>query len=166
MLDCGKKFLILGSQNAIGYREIFPLIRRGEIRLGYYHGDFTFRVKDDSPPRKTRYWQDDDGKKWRSIGNICWFTNLDVDKSGRCLKLTERYDPERYVRYENYDAINVDKTADIPLDYDGVMGVPLTFLHNYNPAQFEIVGFRKGNDGRDLRISGRSLFTRVLVRRT
>lgn len=90
--------------------------------------------------RETRYWEDENGQKWRSLGNICWFTNLDIKKRHEELILVKRYDPDVYLHYVNYDAINVDKVADIPCDYAGVMGVPITFMEKYNPDQFEILG--------------------------
>ena len=84
------------------------------------------------------------------MGNICWFTNVDIEKRHENMVLFRNYTPEAYPKYDNYDAINVDRTVDIPCDYYGVMGVPITFLSQYNPDQFEIVAFRKGNDGKDL----------------
>lgn len=150
-----KKFLVLGNQNAITYKEIFPLIKSNRLWLGYKSGDMSFRVPADSEPRKTRFWVDGTGQKWRSMGNICWFTNLDIRKRHEELLLWRKYRPEDYPKYDNYDAINVDKVADIPVDYDGVMGVPITFLDKYNPDQFEIVEFRKGRDGKDLVYSTR-----------
>ena len=139
---------MLGNQNAITYKEIFPLIKSNRLWLGYKSGDMSFRVPADSEPRKTRFWIDESGQKWRSMGNICWFTNLDIRKRHEELLLWRKYRPEDYPKYDNYDAINVDKVADIPVDYDGVMGVPITFLDKYNPDQFEIVEFRKGSDGK------------------
>lgn len=165
MLRMEKKFLVLGSQNAIGYKEIFPLFGQNRLRLGYYHGDMAFRVPADTEPREFRYWEDADGDKWRSLGNVCWFTNLAVDTSKNAVALTKTFDAEQYERYDNYNGINVDRVADIPVDYDGVMGVPITFLHSYNPEQFEIVGFRKGSDGKDLTVNGKSPFSRILIRR-
>ena len=150
LIEYDKKFLIIGNQNAITYKEIFPLIMRNRIWLGCKSGDMSFKVPADSEPRATRYWQDETGQKWRSMGNICWFTNLDHKKRHEELILYKTYNPEDYPKYDNYDAINVDKTSDIPCDYDGVMGVPITFLDKYNPEQFEIVAFRKGADGKDL----------------
>ena len=144
------KFLIIGNQNAITYKEIFPLIKDGKIWLGNYCGDLAFQVPDDYGPRATRYWVDETGQKWRSMGNTCWFTNMDFPKRHDDLILCKHYDPEEYPKYDNYDAIEVSKTAEIPGDYDGIMGVPITFLDKYNPDQFEIIKFRKGNDGKDL----------------
>lgn len=140
LIEHDKKFLIIGNQNAISYKEIFRLIKENKIWLGYNNGDMAFRVPDYYPPRKTRFWIDENGQKWRSLGNAAWFTNLDISKRHEDLILYKTYDPERYPTYDNYDAIEVSKVVDIPMDYDGVMGVPLTFLDKYNPAQFEILG--------------------------
>ena len=140
LIEYDKKFLIIGNQNAITYKEIFPLIMNNKIWLGCKSGDMSFKVPADSEPRATRYWQDETGQKWRSMGNICWFTNLDHKKRHEELILYKTYNPEDYPKYDNYNAINVNKVADIPCDYEGVMGVPITFLDKYNPEQFEIVG--------------------------
>ncbi len=140
LIEYNKQFLIIGSQNAITYKEIFPLIKGNKMWLGYKNGDMSFRVPDSYEPRATRYWQDDNGQKWRSMGNVCWFTNLDTTKRHDFLDLYKRYTPEAYPKYDNYDAINVDKVSDIPCDYYGVMGVPITFLDKYNPEQFELIG--------------------------
>lgn len=138
--DYGKSFIVIGNQNAITYKEIFPLLRDNKIWLGDKSGDMAFMVPMYYEPRETRYWEDETGQKWRSLGNICWFTNLDIKKRHEELILIKRYDPELYLRYVNYDAINVDKVSDIPCDYAGVMGVPITFMDKYNPDQFEILG--------------------------
>lgn len=150
LMQYEKKFVIIGSQNAITYKEIFPLIAKNKMWLGYKAGDMVFKVPDYYAPRATRFWIDENGQKWRSLGNICWYTNLDITKRHEDLILYETYSPEKYPKYDNYDAINVNKVSEIPCDYYGVMGVPITFLDKYNPDQFEIVAFRKGNDGKDL----------------
>ena len=98
-----------------------------------------FKVPKYYTPRETRYWEDKSGQKWRSMGNICWYTNLDIAKRHEELILYKTYSPEEFQKFDNYDAINVDKTSDIPLDYDGTMGVPITFFDKYNPEQFEII---------------------------
>lgn len=139
-----KKFVVLGSQNNITYKEVFQLIQENKIWMGVTSGDMAFRVPDYYPPRETRYWVDDDGKKWRSMGNACWFTNLDLPKRHEELTLFRSYDPENYPTYANYDAIEVGRLADIPHDYEGAMGVPITFLDKYNPEQFEILGNSRG----------------------
>lgn len=135
-----KKFLIIGNQNAISYKEIFALIKASKVWLGVNNGNMCFRVPDYYEPRAIRFWVDKDGQKWRSIGNGAWFTNLDIAKRHENLILYKTYDPERYPNYDNYDAIEVSKVVDIPMDFDGVMGVPLTFLDKHNPEQFEILG--------------------------
>ena len=140
LMEYEKKFLIIGSQNNVTYKEIFPLLMQNKIWLGYKSGDMAFKVPADSEPRATRYWEDEQGQKWRSLGNICWFTNLDHKKRHEDLILYKTYSPEEYPLYDNFDAINVNKTEDIPMNYDGVMGVPITFLDKYNPEQFEILG--------------------------
>ena len=135
-----KSFIVIGNQNAITYKEIFPLLRDNKIWLGVKSGDMAFMVPEYYEPRETRYWEDENGQKWRSLGNICWFTNLDIKKRHEELILVKRYDSNAYLHYVNYDAINVDKVADIPCDYAGVMGIPITFMEKYNPDQFEILG--------------------------
>ena len=140
LMEYEKKFLIIGNQNNVTYKEIFPLLMQNKIWLGYKSGDMAFKVPADSEPRVTRYWEDEQGQKWRSLGNICWFTNLDHKKRHEDLILYKTYSPEEYPKYDNFDAINVNKTEDIPMDYNGAMGVPITFLDKYNPEQFEILG--------------------------
>jgi Adenine-specific methyltransferase EcoRI len=135
-----KKFLIVGNQNASKYNEVFPLIQNGKIWLGHNSGDMVFKVPDYYEPRDTRYWVDADGQKWRSLGNTCWFTNLDLAKRHEDLILYREYSPDEYPSYVNYDAIEVGKTSDIPKDFNGAMGVSVTFLNKYNPDQFELVG--------------------------
>ena len=120
--------------------------------------------------RPTRFGIDERGQKWRSLGNICWFTNLDIQKRHEELTLYKKYSPEEYPHYDNYDAINVDKTADIPCDYDGVMGVPITYLDKHNPDQFEIIGLMAStaideyNFGYPY-INGEKKYARILIRK-
>ena len=99
------------------------------------------------------------------VSGVNWFTNLEIPKRHEDLILYKHYTPEEYPKYDNYDAINVDKSSEIPRDYDGIMGVPITFLDKYNPEQFEIVRFRKGNDDKDLSINGKCPYFRILIRR-
>ena len=139
LMEYDKKFLVIGNQNAITYKEIFPLLKENKMWLGYHCGDMAFTVPQHYEERETRFWIDANGQKWRSMGNICWFTNLDHQKRHEEIDLYKRYTAEEYPHYDNYDAINVDKTADIPEDYHGEMGVPITFLDKYNPDQFEII---------------------------
>ncbi len=149
LINYDKKFIIIGGQNAITYKEIFALFQENKIWLGYYSGDMSFTVPDYYEERETRFWIDESGQKWRSLGNICWYTNLDTTKRHQELLLYKPYNEEEYPTYDNYDAINVDKVSDIPCDYYGAMGVPITFMDKYNPNQFEILNandIRKNND--------------------
>lgn len=165
LIEYDKKFLILGNQNAINYNAIFPLIKDNKIWMGYHSGSMTFRVPEHYEARRSGTEIDEDGVQWRKLGFICWYTNLELDKCHEKMILYRNYTPEEYPKYDNYDAINVDKVADIPCDYDGVMGVPITFLDKYNPEQFEIIKFRKGNDDKDLSINGKCPYFRILIRR-
>ncbi len=159
-----KKFLIIGNQNAITYKEVFHFLKDNKIWLGYKSGDMSFRVPEHFKPRATRYWQDETGQKWRSMGNICWYTNLDHNKRHEFIDLVCHYSPENYPMYDNYNGIEVNRTANIPYDYSGTMGVPITFLDKYNPEQFEIIKFRKGDDDKDLSINGKTPYFRILIR--
>lgn len=146
LMEHEKKFLIIGNQNNATYKEIFPLIQKNKMWLGYKCGDMAFRVPEYYESRETRYWQDENGQKWRSMGNICWYTNLDIKKRHENLILYRNYTSAEYPHYINYDAIEVSRTELIPMDYDGVMGVPITFLDKYNPNQFEIIGIGNGGE--------------------
>lgn len=146
-----KKFIVIGSQNAITYKEIFPLLKDNEMWLG-----------SNNPAPKEFVQRDGTIKKF---GNICWYTNLDLKKRHEELIMVKKYTPDEYPHYDNYDAIEVSKVASIPYDYDGVMGVPITFLDKYNPEQFEIIKFRKGDDDKDLAVNGKCPYFRILIRR-
>ena len=150
LMEYEKKFLIIGNQNNITYKEVFPLLMNNQVWLGFKSGDMAFRVPEDYEARETRYWQDETGQKWRSLGNICWFTNLDHIKRHEELDLVCHYSSEEYPHYDNYNAIEVSHVQDIPSDFSGVMGVPVTFLDKYNPEQFEIVGLTERNDDYNL----------------
>lgn len=140
LVEHDKKFIIVGNLNAISYKEVFPLIQDGKVWLGHNHGDMKFKVPEHYEPRATRFWVDEHGQKWRSLGNTCWFTNLDIAKRHEDLILYRTYDPAEYPSYANYDGIEVRTYKDIPADYAGAMGVPVTFLSWHNPDQFEILG--------------------------
>ena len=137
-----KKFLVIANQNAITYKEIFRLIQENEVWLGYTH-PVNFMVPDHYKLREIRSWRDEDGRNWRSLGNACWFTNLDIAKRHEELILYKPFDAKQYQTYDNYDAIEVSRFADIPVDYTGAMGVPVTFLEKHSPDQFEILGITK-----------------------
>ena len=165
-----KQYLLIGNQNAITYKEIFPYIKENKAWVGYRFGDMSFRVPDDTEPRSTRFWVDECGQKWRSLGNAMWLTNLDMPKRHQELILTAHYDPEKYTKYDDFDGINVQKVADIPMDYFGIMGVPITYLKYHNGEQFEIVG--EANHGSDNefdlfkpKVNGKELFKRILIKR-
>lgn len=152
LFEYNKKFIIVGNVNAITYKNVFPRIAGNELWFGHsiHSGDREFRVPEDYPLTAAGSRVDENGIKYVRIKGVRWFTNLDFKERHKDLILHAKYTPEKYPTYDNYDAINVDKTKEIPVDYNGVMGVPITFLDKYNPEQFEIVAFRKGNDGKDL----------------
>lgn len=136
LIEYNKKFIIIGNKNAITYKEIFKLIKENKIWIGYrnINKDMWLFLPDDA---KT-YEKIIDGKKYKHI-MACWFSNIETTKRYEELDLYKKYTTEEYPNYENYNAINVDKVDDIPMDYNGVMGVPITFLDKYNPNQFEII---------------------------
>lgn len=143
LMDYDKKFLIIGSYNAVTYKEIFPLIKDNKIWLG--HGlvkEFLIA-----------------GGKTQKFGNITWYTNLSHKKRNEKLILYKPYNPEEYPKYDNYDAIEVSKVKDIPMDHAGIMGVPITFMDKFNPEQFEIVGFIRPI------LNKRNLYVRILIKR-
>jgi hypothetical protein len=140
LVEYDKDFLVLSSQNKLTLKSVFKLLKEDKAWLGYNSGNMEFRVPDHYPPRKSRYWVDEDGQKWRSFGNMCWLTNLDLSKRHEELVLYKRYDAAEFPTYVNYDAIDVVPAASIPMDYPGAMGVPITFLTKHNPDQFEILG--------------------------
>jgi hypothetical protein len=141
LIDHGKQFLILGDQNAITYPQIFTLLKHNKLWIGNDNGGTKwFRVPDDYNIATESRKRVVDGIKYFSMGRIYWYTNLDHAKRHENLILTERYTPEKYPHYDNYDAIEVSRVADIPEDWEGAMGVPITFLDKYNPDQFEILG--------------------------
>lgn len=137
LMEYEKKFIIIGNQNAITYKEIFPLIKDNKMWLG---NGFRGNVGFFESPYEDRATSSQHKEGLIRVSGVMWFTNLDIDKRHEELILYKNYVPEQYIKYDNYDAIEVSKTADIPCDYYGVMGVPITFLDKYNPDQFEIVG--------------------------
>ena len=136
LVEYNKKFLLLGNNNAITYKEIFPLIMSNKMWLGYSNNKTMEFVLSDSYEKWDRI---ENGKKIGKVPAISWFTNLEHDHRNRPLDLTQRYDPRYYPKYDNYDAIECSKVMDIPRDYDGVIGVPITFLDKYCPTQFRIL---------------------------
>ena len=157
LMEHKKKFIILGNPNAVTYKEFFPLLKDNKVWVGAkpWSQEMYFGI-----PAEQQEWLVKNKKEGSAyiikdgevLGRVAtiWFTNLDIIKRHEKLILWKNYTPEEYPKYDNYDAINVDKVSEIPVDYDGVMGVPITFMDKYNPKQFEIVAFRKGEDGKDL----------------
>lgn len=150
LMEYSKKFIIIGNMNAVTYKEIFPLIKENKLWYGpsITSGDRKFYVPDDYPLYAAGCGIDESGRKYIRVKGVRWFTNLDHKKRHERLILWKQYNPEEYLKYDNYDAIEVSKTQYIPVDYDGVMGVPITFLDKYCPEQFDILGFwNTGNAG-------------------
>lgn len=169
-----KKFLIIGNKNALTYKELFPLIKNNLMWTGYrgFAGGMWFKSDYEGKTEKII-----DGQRIINVPSI-WFTNLDIKKRHEDLPLYKRYTPEEFPKYDNYDAINVNKTSDIPCDYNGVMGVPITFLDKYNPEQFEIIDARDCTDidklkkkstylvkDKDSAINGKATYARILIRK-
>ena len=163
LMEYDKRFLIIAHQNAITYKEIFPLIRDKKIWLGYgFRGGAAHFIA----PNYEDYAVSGDHKEGMvRVSGVVWFTNLDHKKRHEELILYKRYSPEKYPNYDNYDAIEVSRTANIPVDWEGEMGVPISFLDKHNPEQFEIIRFRKGNDGKDLSINGKCPYFRIIIKK-
>lgn len=178
--DFNKKYLIIGNVNAITYKEIFRLIKENKLWLGasIHSGDREFGVPDDYPLVAAGSRVDEIGRKFIRVKGVRWFTNMDYIERHEDLILYKQYTPEEYPTYDNYDAINVDITKNIPMDFKGVMGVPITFLDKYNPDQFEILGlsasagydkeivgipFLGNKDARPL-INGKNTYARVFIK--
>lgn len=138
LIKYDKKFIIVGHQNAISYKEIFSLIKENKLWLGYgFKGGAAHFIN----THYEDYASAGDHKEGMiRVSGVVWFTNIDIKKRHEELVMYKTYNPEEFPKYENYEAINVDKSTDIPMDYDGVIGVPITFLDKYSPDQFEIVG--------------------------
>jgi hypothetical protein len=180
MMEHDKKFLILGNVNAVSYKEVFPLIKDNKIWNGVtlFCGKMPyFKVNEDTDISTGNHYYDEQGNLYKQVNSICWFTNLDHKRRHEEIILYKKYNEEEYPKYDNYDAINVDKVCDIPLDYEGIMGVPITFLDKYCPEQFEVLDARdyalkeelknkstylvKDADGS---INGKAKYARILIR--
>ena len=175
LVKFNKKFLVIGHQNAITYKEIFPLFKENRIWLG-------FGFKGNAAHFKSRYKDVATASDHRDgmirVSGVMWFTNLDIKKRHERFPLYKSYSPDEFPKYDNYDAIEVSKSADIPYDYDGAMGVPITFMDKYNPEQFEILGATesegKGFSGglwdsdsgvAQATINGNRVYKRIFIRR-
>lgn len=168
IVEHNKEFLVIGNINAITYKNIFELIQLNKAWLGINlgRGISGFIVPDHYELYGTETKININGDIIVSTNNNLWLTNLDNSKRHTDIKLTKIYkgNEEKYPKYDNYDGINVNRTNDIPKDYKGAMGVPITFLHKFNPEQFEIIKFRKGNDNKDLSVGGKNPYFRILIR--
>lgn len=170
LVEYDKKFLILGDQNAITYKETFKFIREDKIWFGYdNNGTKWFQVPMDYDiPTESRK-KIMNGIKYFSMGRIIWYTNLDTTKRHQYLDLYKKYSPDEYPKYDNYNAIEISKVSDIPMDYNGVMGVPITFVDKYNPDQFEILGIDRyvednSNYGKRFTINEKEIYARILIK--
>lgn len=168
LVEYNKKFLILGQQGAVIYKEFIPLIKENKVWLGYDNGGtkwFQVPMDYDIPTESRK--KIINGVKYFSMGSVNWYTNLDVASRHKDLVLYKKYNPKDYLKYDNYDGINVNRYIDIPMDYDGIMGVPITFLDHHNPNQFEIIGLDRyvsKNGDKDFTINGKMLFRRILIK--
>ena len=173
LFEYKKDFLIIGNVNAISYKEVFPLIKENKMWLGVssFNKGMYFGVPDDYTYADTyKFDREWNRKKVMRVSSICWFTNLDHKKRHEELLLYKKYNTEEYPKYDNYDAIEVGKTKDIPMDYNGIMGVPITFLDKYCPEQFEIVGQMMTTKVTEFNfgypyIDGKKKFARLLIKR-
>jgi len=172
-----KKFLIIGTWNVITYKEIFPLIKENKLWIGINSNrNFSgFIVPKHYPLHGTEARIDENGNRIVSSNNTCWFTNLDIAKRHEDLILCKKYDRKIYPKYDNYNAIEVSKTNDIPVDYKGAMGVPITFMNKYNPEQFELIGMGEDNGtghsggvwkggSKSCLVNGKAAFKRLFIK--
>jgi len=165
LMEYNKKFLVIGNMNAITYKEIFPLIKNGDIWLGV-NSNKTLEFK--LPDSYTKWNKIENGSKYGKVPAITWYTNLEHHKRNEKLILYKKYNAEEYPKYDNYDAIEVSKTKDIPIDYNGAMGVPISFLTKYNPEQFDILGIANSARWIDYEcltiIDGKKIYNRIIIK--
>jgi hypothetical protein len=170
LMNNGKQFLVLGNMNHITFKEIFHYFKDNEIWLGYNNGHFWFKVPDYYEPKKTDFKIDETGQKWRRMGNICWFTNMDIEKRHQLLDLYKHYIPEEYPTYDTYDAIECGHCNNIPMDTKKIIGVPISYLAYHCDEQFEILGkFDGGSSSNNLDlakpvINGKPMYKRIAIR--
>ncbi len=151
LVEYDKDFIVIGNTNALTYKEIFTLIKENKLRTGYtnFNVGMYFYV----PDSYEKYHKKENGRKMVRVSTSCWFSTLEVKKHKEDIILYKTYNPQEYPTYDNFNAINVNSYVDIPCDYDGIMGVPITFMDKYNPDQFEIIGMAHGNMGQALGVS-------------
>ena len=181
LMEHKKKFIILGNMNALTYKEIFPLIRDNQLWYGasIHSGDRKFYVPDNYPLEAAGCGVDEDGKRYIRVKGVRWYTNMDYSARHEELKLWKTYNESDFPKYENYDAINVNKYSEIPVDYNGVMGVPITILDFYCPEQFDILGISASWDETDIMkclklsethrhapiMNGKEVYRRIFIRK-
>ena len=161
MIEHNKKFLILGNMNAITYKEIFPLIKDNKLHIGYsiHCGDREFIVPDNYSLNATTCGINENNNKYIKVKGVRWFTNLEVNNNFQPLELAKKYNETDYPKYDNFNAINVDKTTDIPIDYNGLLGVPISFIDKWNPDEFEIVLVDS------FKLHGKQTYKRLIIKR-
>jgi Adenine-specific methyltransferase EcoRI len=169
LMEYKKKFLIIGSLNAITYKEIFPLLKDNKMWVGYNNGAKEYIVPNYYEIKENGY-REENGVKYCSMGNTGWFTNLNITKRHENLLLYKKYNEVDYPKYDNYDAINVNKIKDIPQDYNGEIGVPITFMDKYNPEQFEILECSAYSDKKkygagSLYVNSGKIYARIVIKR-
>jgi hypothetical protein len=173
LMEYGKKFLIIGNTNGITYKEIFPYIKANQLWLGCssFNSGMYFRVPNDYEYADTyKFDRERNGDKVMRVSSICWYTNIGHSRKNTELDLYKKYSADEYPKYDNYDAIEVSRVENIPMDYEGVMGVPITFLDKYCPTQFEIIGLNRYVEdnpryGHRFHINGKETYARILIRR-
>lgn len=170
LINSGKQFLILGKIDHAMYKDNFKYFKEGKVWLGYNSGHFWFMVPEYYEEKPTDYKQDESGQKWRRMGNICWFTNIDIEKRHQPLELYKHYNSVDYPKYDTYDAIECGAYKEIPDDYFGDIGVPITYLPHHCEEQFEIVGeLHNGSDNEyDFAfpvLQGKNKYERIIIRR-
>lgn len=167
LMEYQKDFIVIGSQNALTYKELFPLFKKNKMWIGYNSGAQEFRVPDTY--ERNNIYIGVDGYKYAKFGNITWYTNLEISKRHEIVPLYKKYNALEYPKYDDYDAINVSKISEIPYDYKGKMGVPVTILEKFNPDQFELIGidrYLKDNPqyGRRFKINGKEIYARIVIK--
>ena len=166
--EYNKQFLLIGNQNAITYTELFPLFLKDKMWLGYNtNKSLFFEVPSNYYLSKNSVIEDN--KKYVKVPAITWFTNIEHSKRNENIIIFKKYNETEYPTYDNYNAINVDKVKDIPCNYKGIMGVPITFMNKYNPKQFEIIGHMATTKVTEYNfgypyINGKKKYARVIIR--
>jgi len=168
LMEYNKDFIILGNTNALTYKETFKFIKDDRMRTGYTN--FNVGMHFVVPDYWEKYHRIENGKKYVRVSTSCWFTSLEVKKHKENITLYKHYTEKEFPHYDNYDAIEVSKVSDIPINWDGAMGVPITFLDKYNPKQFEVLGIDRYIEGnrtpnKRMQINGKEIYARIIIKR-